>query len=80
MTLQTDICIIGAGPAGCAAAIAARRMGARVLLDFQPHSRKFHLRYRRATHLIAGDAKNFAHRYAHRCWCGIAAPQLCHWR
>ena len=30
--LNTDICILGAGPAGTAAAIAARRMGARVLL------------------------------------------------
>lgn len=30
--LNYDICILGAGPAGCAAAIAARRMGARVLL------------------------------------------------
>lgn len=31
-TLTYDICVLGAGPAGIAAAIAARRMGARVLL------------------------------------------------
>ena len=30
--LNYDICVLGAGPAGIAAAIAARRMGARVLL------------------------------------------------
>lgn len=31
-TLNYDICVLGAGPAGTAAAIAARRMGAKVLL------------------------------------------------
>ena len=31
-TLNYDICVLGAGPAGIAAAIAARRMGAKVLL------------------------------------------------
>ncbi len=31
-TLNYDICVLGAGPAGCAAAIAARRNGAKVLL------------------------------------------------
>ena len=31
-TLTYDICVLGAGPAGIAAAIAARRMGARVLI------------------------------------------------
>ena len=32
MELNYDICVLGAGPAGVAASIAARRMGARVLL------------------------------------------------
>ena len=31
-TLEYDICVLGAGPAGCAAAISARRNGAKVLL------------------------------------------------
>ena len=31
-TLTYDVCVLGAGPAGIAAAISARRMGASVLL------------------------------------------------
>jgi len=32
MSMQTDICIVGGGPAGVTAAISAARLGAKVIL------------------------------------------------
>ena len=54
--LHADVAVVGAGPAGIAAAAAAAREGARVLLFDENPEAGGHLRYRRGGLAAAGDA------------------------